>query len=276
MDPLSGPPGHRISTIQQTLAQDAMTGNQTEFLSNLRRSLGSPPDAPPLAISDATALGRDAGEVARRAESIRERAQEDAEALADELERAAALAGWKVARVASTQDAAGYIADLVRKLEARSVVRSAQAVVERLDLEGVLSGAGVQVNAMAVGEGSDEDEADADEQRGAMRQHAIDADLGITGVDYAIAETGTCVLLPRKGISRLVSLLPPVHVAIVERGQVLPGLDEFFALRRADSLQSDLGSYMTLITGPSRSADIEYTIVTGVHGPGEVHMLLQG
>lgn len=251
-----------------------MTGNQAEFLSNLRRTLGRPHDAPPLAISDATALGRDAGEVARRAESIRGRAQEDADALADELETAAALAGWKVARVASTQDAAGYIADLVRELEALSVVRSAQAVVERLDLEGVLSGAGVQVNAMAVREGSDE--SSADEQRGAMRQHAIDADLGITGVDYAIAETGTCVLLPRKGISRLVSLLPPVHVAIVERGQVLPGLDEFFALRRAHSLGGDLGSYMTLITGPSRSADIEYTIVTGVHGPGEVHMLLLG
>jgi L-lactate dehydrogenase complex protein LldG len=251
-----------------------MTGNQTEFLSNLRRSLGRPPDAPPLAISDSTALGQDAGEVAQRAESIRERATEDADALADELETAAELAGWKVARVASKQDAAGYIADLVRELEARSVVRSAQAVVERLDLEGVLSGAGVQVNAMAVREGSDE--ASADEQRSAMRQHAIDADLGITGVDYAIAETGTCVLLPRKGISRLVSLLPPVHVAIVERGQVLPGLDEFFALQRADALQGDLGSYMTLITGPSRSADIEYTIVTGVHGPGEVHMLLLG
>ena len=117
-----------------------MTTNQAEFLSNLRRSLGRPPDAPPLAISDSTALGQDAGEVARRAESIRERATEDADALADELATAAALAGWKVARVASTQDAAGYIADLLLELEARSVVRSAQAVVERLDLEGVLSG----------------------------------------------------------------------------------------------------------------------------------------
>jgi len=251
-----------------------MTGNQTEFLGKLRRSLGRPTGAPPLAISDATALGRDAGEVVLRAESIRERAQEDADALADELETAAGLAGWKVARVASTQDAAGYIADLVRELEARSVVRSAQAVVERMDLEDVLSGAGVQVHAMAVREGSNE--ASADEQRSAMRQHAIDADLGVTGVHYAIAETGTCVLLPRKGTSRLVSLLPPVHVAIVERGQALPGLDEFFALQRADSIRGDLGSYMTLITGPSRSADIEYTIVTGVHGPGEVHMLLLG
>jgi L-lactate dehydrogenase complex protein LldG len=74
----------------------------------------------------------------------------------------------------------------------------------------------------------------------------------------------------------LVSLLPPVHIAIVTRGQVLPSLDELFTLRRRDFLDGKLASYMNLITGPSRSADIEYTLVTGVHGPGEVHMVLVG
>ena len=102
------------------------------------------------------------------------------------------------------------------------------------------------------------------------------ADLGITGVDYAIAETGTCVIIPRAGVSRLVSLLPPVHIALVESGQVLPSLDELFTLRRDDFLNGNLGSYMNLITGPSRSADIEYQLITGVHGPGEVHMVLIG
>ena len=100
--------------------------------------------------------------------------------------------------------------------------------------------------------------------------------MGITGVDYAVAETGTCVLLPRKGLSRLVSLLPPAHVAVVEKGQVLPSLDELFTLRRREFLHENLGSYMNLITGPSRSADIEYQLITGVNGPGEVHMILVG
>jgi len=77
-------------------------------------------------------------------------------------------------------------------------------------------------------------------------------------------------------VGRLVSLLPPIHIAIVERGQVLPTLDELFTLRRRDFLDGNLGSYMNLISGPSRSADIEYTLVTGVHGPGEVHMILVG
>ena len=93
---------------------------------------------------------------------------------------------------------------------------------------------------------------------------------------HAIAETGTCVILPRKGVSRVVSLLPPVHVAIVQRGQVLPSLDEFFTLHRSEFTKGDFGSYVSFISGPSRSADIEYKLVTGVHGPGEVHLVLIG
>ncbi|HAC20257.1 MAG TPA: hypothetical protein DCF78_16965 [Dehalococcoidia bacterium] len=82
--------------------------------------------------------------------------------------------------------------------------------------------------------------------------------------------------MPSAQVSRLVSLLPPIHIAIVQRGQVLPTLDELFTIRRRDFLDGNLGSYMNLISGPSRSADIEYTLVTGVHGPGEVHMILVG
>ena len=114
------------------------------------------------------------------------------------------------------------------------------------------------------------------EQRASIRESCIGADVGLTGVDHAIAETGSVVLLPRRGVSRLVSLLPPVHVAVVRRGEVLPGLDELFALQRLDYIEGDLGSYLNIITGPSRSADIEHTLVTGVHGPGEVHMVLLG
>ena len=104
----------------------------------------------------------------------------------------------------------------------------------------------------------------------------IEAGIGLTGVDYAIAETGSCAIIARQGASRLVSLLPPVHVAVVELGQVLPSLDELFALLRERFGEGDAESYMNIITGPSRSADIEYQLVTGVHGPGEVHMVIVG
>ena len=74
----------------------------------------------------------------------------------------------------------------------------------------------------------------------------------------------------------MVSLLPPVHVAIVESNQVYESLDDLFALRRLAFLQGrgDMGSYLSLISGPSRTADIEQTIVVGVHGPVEVHMVI--
>ena len=115
---------------------------------------------------------------------------------------------------------------------------------------------------------------EAETQRKALREQALRSDIGITGIDYAIAETGSVAIVARKGVSRLVSLVMPVHIAVVMRGQVLPSLDELFTLRRHDFNQGNLGSYMNIITGPSRSADIEQTIVKGVHGPREVHMVL--
>ena len=71
-------------------------------------------------------------------------------------------------------------------------------------------------------------------------------------------------------------LLPPVHVAIVEPHQVYETLDDLFALRRMAFLEGegDMGSYLSLISGPSRTGDIEQTIVIGVHGPTEVHMVI--
>ena len=65
-------------------------------------------------------------------------------------------------------------------------------------------------------------------------------------------------------------------MAIVERHQVYETLDDLFALRRLafQEGRGDIGSYMSFISGPSRTADIEQTLVVGVHGPKEVHLVL--
>ena len=244
----------------------ASPNTRNAFLDNVRRALGRPEGTPePPVHPEATAASQEAQSVDP---------DTSAEELMSRLQESAERAGWKVARVTSAQEAARYIESLAREKEGRSVLRSMHPVLEGLRLEALLSGAGIEVGVMAI-EG-DLDEADREEQRRLLRQRAIEADIGVTGVDYAIAETGTAVLLPRKGVSRLVSLLPPVHVAVVQRGEVLPSLDELFTLQRRDFLAGEMGSYMTLISGPSRSADIENTLVTGVHGPGEVHMVLVG
>jgi L-lactate dehydrogenase complex protein LldG len=95
------------------------------------------------------------------------------------------------------------------------------------------------------------------------------ADLGITGVDYLIAETGSLALFSRPEQPRSLSLLPPVHVAIAERSQLLPDLFDLFAIT-----PGELPSCLSLITGPSKTGDIELRLVTGVHGPGEIHVVL--
>jgi L-lactate dehydrogenase complex protein LldG len=104
---------------------------------------------------------------------------------------------------------------------------------------------------------------------------AADADIGISGVDYALADTGTLVLFAGEPKPRSVSLLPPVHVAIVKPQQILPGLTDLFPLLQGESNGlRNLSSAITFITGPSRTADIELKLVVGVHGPQELHVLV--
>lgn len=104
-----------------------------------------------------------------------------------------------------------------------------------------------------------------------LREQAATCEIGITSADFALADTGTLVMISSKSEARLVSLLPPVHLAVVSRTQLLSGLDELFALVPEPAR---LTSSMVLITGPSRTADIEQILVRGVHGPGELHVVL--
>jgi L-lactate dehydrogenase complex protein LldG len=107
----------------------------------------------------------------------------------------------------------------------------------------------------------------------AQREQMLAADIGITSASFAIAETGSLVMMSRPGQERLASLLPPIHIAIVERAQILPDLFDLFAeLHRAG--HDNLPSNLALITGPSKTGDIELTLTTGVHGPGTWHVIV--
>jgi len=97
------------------------------------------------------------------------------------------------------------------------------------------------------------------------------AAVGITSADYCLADTGTLVMLSSREEARLISLLPPIHLAVVSRERILSGLDE---LLTAVPLPAEQSSSMVLITGPSRTADIEQILVRGVHGPGEIHVVI--
>ena len=184
----------------------------------------------------------------------------------------AVQAGCKMAHVKTREEATQYIISITQTIKPKTVIRSTHSILETIEIDQALSNQGISTKILALESGLDTEKQNG--ERAILRQHAIKSDIGITGVDYAIAETGSCVLLAKPGTSRLVSLLPPVHIAVVLSNQILPSLDELFTLRSKNFLIGDFDRFMSIITGPSRSADIEQTIVTGVHGPGEVHIVL--
>jgi L-lactate dehydrogenase complex protein LldG len=96
--------------------------------------------------------------------------------------------------------------------------------------------------------------------------------LGITGAFCAIAETGTLVLLSGALTPTGTMLLPDTHVAIVSAARIVAGMEEAFALVRSE--RHPMPRAVNLVSGPSRTGDIEQTIVLGAHGPYRVHILV--
>jgi len=99
----------------------------------------------------------------------------------------------------------------------------------------------------------------------------FDYDVGISTAQAAIAETGTLMLDSEAERHRLVSLVPPVHIAIVDAANISLTLGEALA---AAGRGIELSPTITFITGPSRTADIELTLAIGVHGPQELYVII--
>ena len=226
----------------------------------LGKRRGPPSDPYPL-------LQETVDDIEGKASAVRKKSGEKGPELMEKLAEVSRLRGWKVCRSRDTSEALDYVCGLATSIGATAVVRSDQEVFQQMPIDAPLANMGVEVTVMAQAWGLSSD---------ALRRKATSADIGITGVDYAIAETGTVVVLPRRGLSRLVSLAPPVHVCFVRPTELVETLEDVFILRRLAYHQGDgiMDSYMNFITGPSRTADIEQQLVVGVHGPKEAHMVL--
>ncbi len=96
--------------------------------------------------------------------------------------------------------------------------------------------------------------------------------LGITGCMCAIAETGTLVFTTGADTPSASALLPDTHIAVLRADRVVPGMEEAFALIRRE--REVMPRAVNMISGPSRTGDIEQTIVLGAHGPFRVHILV--
>lgn len=175
--------------------------------------------------------------------------------------REAEAAGATVAAAENAAAAREQIRRWLEAAQARQVVFAATPLVAQLRLSEI-SNLKSQISVVSAAEG--------EAQR---RELLLGADAGISDADYGLADTGTLVLRATPEQGRLVSLLPPVHIAVLSRARILPDLAACF--RALDvRVESQKTSLLTLITGPSRTADIEQTLTVGVHGPGTLYILL--
>ena len=165
------------------------------------------------------------------------------------LERVAALAG-KTLHARSTAEAREYVASVIQGTTAVTSNAPFLRTCGITDLPGVRSGI-----------------IDREE----LRSLCATCEYGISSADYALSDTGSLVMLSSREEARLVSLLPPKHIAVVPASKLLTGLDELYSILPLPAGQT---SSMVLITGPSRTADIEQILVRGVHGPGEIHVVV--
>ena len=245
---------------------DAPGTSKSDFLVSVRRALGRDAGTPEPPYPG---LSQNQADLEEQAKRLRERVSSNRGALLDRLAEVAALRGWQVKRTPDPEEAMAHVQSLALGQGAERIVRSSQDVFDLVPVDTALTASGMTVTEIAHGAGRSRD---------SLRQEIAAAGIGITGVDYAIAETGSAIVLPRAGLSRLVSLVPPVHLALVRPDDVIESLDDLFLLRKLEYLRNggDMGRYLNFITGPSRTADIEQTLVVGVHGPKEAHMLVLG
>jgi L-lactate dehydrogenase complex protein LldG len=166
--------------------------------------------------------------------------------------------GGHARRAASREEAREYVLELAREREAELLVRWDVDELEALGVDGPLGDAGIEVAVWR--------------ELADFKEVAGKADIGLSTAAWAIAETGTLVLEGGPGMGRSVTLLPPTYAAVVPVGRILRTVPEAIEKYAGDA--DGLPANVCFHTGPSRSGDIEMALFVGMHGPGDVHVIL--
>ncbi len=216
---------------------------KAEFLARIRGEMAKTRGLFPASPAERPTQPRQRLDLLRR--ELSERCPQTLARFRSEFERVAGV----FHRVASASDVP---AELERICHERAARRLIAWPAEELGvaIAPTLSAAGIAVESMP-------HDRPPDAERRRLRALIAEADLGVTGADLAVAETGTLVLVSAAGRPRTTSLLPPCHVAVFDRRALVESLEQ-------------VGNF---ITGPSRTADIELTLTRGVHGPKEIHAI---
>ncbi len=161
-------------------------------------------------------------------------------------------------RVESQEEAREYVLSVAREKDAKLLVRWDVEELAELGVDGPLEESGVEV---AVWRDLED-----------FREVVSGADIGLSTAEWAIAETGSLVLTSGPGRGRTVTLLPPTYVALIAAEKVLLTVPDAIEKYGRGALPANVCFH----TGPSRSGDIEMSLVVGMHGPGDVHVVLVG
>jgi L-lactate dehydrogenase complex protein LldG len=162
----------------------------------------------------------------------------------------------EVIRAENLEDAWEKLGDLLRQLEAERIVANNEAPLSAIHLPDKWP----EAEWFVVGQ-----------SEGDLKTFCQTADVGLTSTEAAFAETGSIVVSSGAGKSRLASLLPPVHIALVPESKLVTDIFTWTAAR-----QGDLPANTVFVSGPSKTADIEMTLVKGVHGPKRFIVILYG
>ena len=172
-------------------------------------------------------------------------------------------AGGKPARVQGDAAARRFVGEFLMQHRAARTICWDHPLLKRLQLDSVAVSAGSTLE-----DWTELAQLPAEIQRARM----LDANVGITSANWAIAETGSLVLCSSPTQGRLASLLPRACLAIIEPSQILPDLFDLFAALEPGKMR--MPSNLVFVTGPSKTGDIEMKLTTGVHGPGDVTLLV--
>ena len=235
---------------------------RAQFLGRVRAEMAKTRGLVPAVATRRPADPLEAASLVRR--QLAERWPQALDRFKEELERVSGV----FYRVRSLDDIAGVVGRIAREREARRVVQWSAAALGWDPAPG-LAREGLETAAMPhrlVGT----------EEALRLREITAGAEIGVTGVDLAVAETGSLVVFSGVGKPRSTSLLPPFHVAVFGKGALVETLEQagvIFEALHQDPERNFSGASITFISGPSRTADIELTLTQGVHGPKEVHAI---
>jgi len=210
------------------------------------------------------------------------RSHEDRLALLDSLTSRCHLSDITIGTGESPADAAQFIVRLVQEKRVETGKSGGVAVwrhplLDQLKLAEACAHLDPPLRLYFTAAGDSKSDAPVDSKtRDRIRRQVVDSTIGVTSVDYCLAESATLVLRTRPGLARSVSLVPPVHVAVISLTDVIANLEELYVLLNQAGIMdvADITNCMTFISGRSTTRDIEAVAVPGVHGPGEVHVFI--